>query len=105
MPQYTVEPSVPRRLKIKNLPAGQVAMVELMLLRMDELEKQGLTMINIYNCWLGRRMVPLAARAHPMWKYTGQIDPTRSTATDVGIPFGYPRISIPSSAHYKGGPA
>jgi hypothetical protein len=26
-----------------------------------------------------------------------------SGATDIGMPFGYPRISIPGPAHYEGG--
>jgi hypothetical protein len=29
-------------------------MVEKMPQQMDELEKEELTMINLYNCWLGR---------------------------------------------------
>ncbi|XP_071678475.1 uncharacterized protein [Lolium perenne] len=36
----------------------------------------------MYNCWLGRRLIPLRCRAHPMWEYRGQNDRTRSTATE-----------------------
>jgi hypothetical protein len=35
------------------MPARQIPMVEKMLQRMDELEKEELTMINLYNCWIG----------------------------------------------------
>ena len=31
---------------------------------------------------MGRRIVPLQRRAHPMFKYTGPKDPTRSIASD-----------------------
>jgi hypothetical protein len=67
---------------MKNLPAGQLAMVEQILQQMDELEKEGLTMINLNNCWLGRRLVPLVTRVHPMWNYTEQNDPSRLTAAE-----------------------
>jgi hypothetical protein len=73
MPQYTMEPSVPRFLKIK-----QIAMAKQMVERMDQLEEQGLKSINLYNCWLGRRLIPLATRAHPMWLYTRPGDITWS---------------------------
>ena len=48
--------------------------------RMAELKAEGLKTINLYNCWLGRRLAPLGTRAHWMFQYTGQDDPTRTTA-------------------------
>ena len=35
--------------------------------------------INLYNCWLGRRLVPLAARPHWMYEYSGKHDPSRTS--------------------------
>ncbi|XP_071683510.1 uncharacterized protein [Lolium perenne] len=46
------------------------------------LKDDGLTAVDMYNCWLGRRLIPLRCRAHPMWEYRGQNDRTRSTATE-----------------------
>ena len=39
-------------------------------------------MVDLFNCWMGRRIVPLQRHAHPMYKYTGRKDPTRSLASD-----------------------
>jgi hypothetical protein len=61
--------------------AIEVAMVKEMLSQMDELEKEGLKMINLYNCWLGQRLVSLATWADPMRQYTRQNNPTRFTTT------------------------
>jgi hypothetical protein len=46
------------------------------------LKDSGLTAVDMYNCWLGRRLIPLRCRAHPMWEYRGQNDCTRSTAAE-----------------------
>ncbi|KAM0900808.1 hypothetical protein ACQ4PT_020381 [Festuca glaucescens] len=42
----------------------------------------GLTVINVYNCWLARWLVPLRCHGHYMWEYTGQNDCTRVSATE-----------------------
>jgi hypothetical protein len=54
-----MERSVPRFLKINSLPDGQTAMAEQMVERMDQLEEKGLKPINLYNCYLARRLIPL----------------------------------------------
>jgi hypothetical protein len=59
MSQYFTELSVSRILKVKSLSEGQRASVGQMLDRMLHLEGEGLTSINLYNCWLVRRLIPL----------------------------------------------
>ncbi|KAK1649139.1 hypothetical protein QYE76_066944 [Lolium multiflorum] len=82
IPQYTPEPSVPRRLNVRSLPKDQEEVVKGMRQAIQALKESGLTAANMYNCWLGRRLVPLRCRAHPMWEYKGQNDCTRSSATE-----------------------
>ncbi|KAK1665953.1 hypothetical protein QYE76_054112 [Lolium multiflorum] len=82
IPQYTPEPSVPRRLNVRSLPKDQEEVVKGMRQAIQALKENGLTAANMYNCWLGRRLVPLRCRAHPMWEYKGQNDCTRSSATE-----------------------
>ncbi|KAK1607968.1 hypothetical protein QYE76_031641 [Lolium multiflorum] len=82
IPQYTPEPSVPRRLNVRSLPKDQEEVVRGMRQAIQALKESGLTAANMYNCWLGRRLVPLRCRAHLMWEYKGQNDCTRSSATE-----------------------
>jgi hypothetical protein len=82
IPQYTPEPSVPRRLNVRSLPHDQEEVVKEMRLAIQALKDDGLTAANMYNCWLGRRLIPLRCRGHFMWEYRGQNDCTRSTATE-----------------------
>ena len=81
MPQFSAERSEPRHLRVRKLPEGQMTNVINMLNAMSKLQKQGLKTINLYTCWLGRRLVPLRRRFQPMWKYTGQDDPDRQSAS------------------------
>ncbi|KAK1691770.1 hypothetical protein QYE76_008467 [Lolium multiflorum] len=80
IPQFS--PSVPRRLNVRSLPREQEEVVKGMRQAIQALKDKGLTAANMYNCWLGRRLIPLRCRAHPMWEYRGQNDCTRSTATE-----------------------
>jgi hypothetical protein len=48
MPEYSLEPSIPRFLKVKTLPEGQ------MLEKIRHLNGEGLNLVNPYNCWLHR---------------------------------------------------
>ncbi|KAK1603600.1 hypothetical protein QYE76_048153 [Lolium multiflorum] len=82
IPQYSPEPSVPRRLNVRSLPREQEQVVKEMRQAIQALKDDGLTAVDMYNCWLGRRLIPLRCRAHPMWEYRGQNDCTRSTATE-----------------------
>jgi hypothetical protein len=82
IPQFSPEPSVPRRLNVRSLPREQEEVVKEMRQAIQALKDSGLTAVNVYNCWLGRRLIPLRCRAHPMWEYRGQNDCTRSTATE-----------------------
>jgi hypothetical protein len=54
MPEYSLEPSVPRFLKVKPLPEGQYALVGQMLEKILQLNGEGLNPVNPYNCWLHR---------------------------------------------------
>ena len=51
--------------------------VDEMLQTIRGLKKKGLQTINLYNCWLGRRLGPLARRDHYMYGYAGRDDPTK----------------------------
>ncbi|KAK1625972.1 hypothetical protein QYE76_000287 [Lolium multiflorum] len=82
IPQFSPEPSIPRRLNVRSLPREQEEVVKEMRQAIQALKDSGLTAVNMYNCWLGRRLIPLRCRAHPMWDYRGQNDCTRSTATE-----------------------
>jgi hypothetical protein len=57
MPEYSTEPSVPRFLKVKTLPEGQYALVRKMLDMILQLDREGLSPVNIYNCWLQQRLI------------------------------------------------
>jgi hypothetical protein len=54
MLEYSMEPSVPRFLKVKALPEGQYALVGQMLERIFELDREGLNPVNLYNYCLDR---------------------------------------------------
>ncbi|KAK1606524.1 hypothetical protein QYE76_030197 [Lolium multiflorum] len=82
IPQYTPEPSIPRRLNVRSLPRDQEEVVREMRLAIQALKNGGLTAANMYNCWLGRRLIRLRCRGHFMWEYRGHNDITRSTATE-----------------------
>jgi hypothetical protein len=81
MPQFTVARSEPRFLRVRKLPDGQMINVLAMLGAMVDLRDKGLKTINLYACWLGRRLVPLRWRTEPMWRYTGKDFPDRQLAT------------------------
>ena len=61
---------------------GEAKIIRTMIGRIKELDDVGLQTVEFFNCWLGRRIVPLQRRAHPMYKYTGSEDPTCSLAND-----------------------
>ncbi|KAK1616580.1 hypothetical protein QYE76_022097 [Lolium multiflorum] len=82
IPQFSPEPSIPRRLNVRSLPREQEEVVKEMRQAIQALKDNGLTAVDVYNCWLGRRLIPLRCRAHPMWEYRGQSDCTRSSATE-----------------------
>jgi hypothetical protein len=72
IPQYTTKPSRPHRLSVRVLPREQAVIVkELRARAIKNLKIAGLTAINLYNWWLGRRLAPLRSRGHYMWEYTG----------------------------------
>ena len=52
--------------------------VDEMLQTIRSLKKRGLLPINLYNCWIGQRLVPLARRDHYMYEYAGREDSTKS---------------------------
>jgi hypothetical protein len=71
IPQYSSEPSVPRRLNVQSMPHDQEEVVKTMLTSIQALKDAGLTAANMYNCWLARRLIPLRCRGHYMWEYKG----------------------------------
>jgi hypothetical protein len=82
LPQYSPEPSRPRRIWVKQLPKEQATVVKLMRACIRELKTNGLKTINIYNAWVSRHLPPLRARAHLMCEYKGENEPTRMSATE-----------------------
>ena len=82
IPRYSADRSEPRRLQIGKLPSDQRMVIDEMLQTIRGLKKKGLQMINLYNCWLGRRLVPLARREHSMYQYTGRDDPTKASLAE-----------------------
>ena len=79
LPMFSMEPSRPRRLHVRELPEAANTMVELMLNRLDELKEDcELTAANVYSCWIGRHLPPLRARPRLMCDYTGQFDSART---------------------------
>ncbi|KAK1601946.1 hypothetical protein QYE76_027051 [Lolium multiflorum] len=82
LPKKAHPEPIPRRLNVRSLPHEQEEVVKEMRQAIQALKDNGLTAVNVYNCWLGRRLIPLRCRAHPMWEYRGQSDRTRSSATE-----------------------
>ena len=41
--------------------------------------------MNLYTCWLARRMSPLKMRPHLMCEYTGPSDPSRDHPQDLSL--------------------
>jgi hypothetical protein len=50
IPQYSLEPSVPRRLNVRSLPREQEEVVKEMRQAIQALKDSGLTATNMYNC-------------------------------------------------------
>jgi hypothetical protein len=67
---------------VRSLPREQEEVVKEMRAKIRELKDSGHSAVNLYNCWLARRLVPLWSRDHYMWEYTGQNDCTRVTAAE-----------------------
>jgi hypothetical protein len=63
LPQYSPEPSLPRRLWVRQLPKEQATVVKLMRARIRELKANGWKPINIYNSWLNRHLPPFVLAA------------------------------------------
>lgn len=82
IPEHSPERSQPCRLWVKKLPKEQAQIVKEMRARLRSLKIAGLSTVNLYNCWLARRLAPLRSRSHWMYQYTGQNDSTRSTASE-----------------------
>ena len=78
LPEFTMEPSRPRRLNVKKLPEAAQGMVEVMLNRLRELKAEGLKAVNVYSCWVGRHLPPLQTRPRLMCDYTGQYGSMRT---------------------------
>ena len=49
-----------------------------------ELIRGGVTGLGLLEVFLSRRIQPLQARNHPMWRYTGPDDSTRTHPEEVG---------------------
>jgi hypothetical protein len=70
IPRYLAEPSEPRRLNVWFRPRKQEEVVKEMRAKIHELKNSGLSAVNLHNCWLALRLVPLRCRGHYMWEYT-----------------------------------
>jgi hypothetical protein len=67
---------------MRSLPHDQEEVVKTMRSSIQALKDARLTAVDMYNCSLARRLIPLRSRGHYMWEYRGQNDCTRSTAVE-----------------------
>jgi hypothetical protein len=64
----------------------------------------------VEDIWSWRLKKSKIKEIKDIWSQSLETQPESATrvesrgTTDVGMPFGYPRISIPGPAHYGGGP-
>jgi hypothetical protein len=65
-----------------SLPCEREEVVKEMRTAIQSLKDSGLMAVNLYNCWLARRLVPMWCRAHYLWEYTGHNDCTRVTVAE-----------------------
>ena len=72
MLQFVPERSKPRKLRVASLPKEQKAIVKAMRTCLVALNTVGLKGINLYNCWMARRLAPLRERGHLMCEYQGK---------------------------------
>ena len=59
------------------------ARVKVLVERVVQLVRDGVTGMDLLEVFLGRRIQPLQARDHPMWMYSGLEDSTRIHPEDV----------------------
>ena len=59
------------------------AQVKVLVERVIQLVRNGVTGVDLLEVFLGRRIQPLQARDHPMWMYSGLEDSTRIHQEDV----------------------
>ena len=59
------------------------AQVKVLVERVVQLVRDGVTGMDLLEVFLGRRIQPLQARDHPMWMYSGLEDSTRIHPEDV----------------------
>ena len=59
------------------------AQVKVLVERVIQLVRDGVTGMDLLEVFLGRRIQPLQARDHPMWTYFGLEDSTRIHPEDV----------------------
>ncbi|KAM0911980.1 hypothetical protein ACQ4PT_013105 [Festuca glaucescens] len=74
MRQFSSKRSKPRNLCVNNIQSDQKPIVKAMRAYLIELTAKGLTAINLYNCWMARRLAPLRTRRHLMCEYRGHTD-------------------------------
>ena len=59
------------------------AQVKVLVERLIQLVRDGVTGMDLLEVFLSRRIQPLQARDHPMWMYSGLEDSTRIHPEDV----------------------
>ena len=59
------------------------AQVKVLIERVIQLVRDGVTGMDLLEVFLGRRIQPLQARDHPMWMYSGLEDTTRIHPEEV----------------------
>ena len=59
------------------------AQVKVLVERVVQLVRDGVTGMDLLEVFLSRRIQPLQARDHPMWMYSGLEDSTRNHPEDV----------------------
>ena len=56
---------------------AQRAEVDMLMERVVQLVREGVTGMDLFEVYLARRIQPLQARDHPMWFYSGNDDSSR----------------------------
>ena len=81
LPPFTLaRPTIPPSLAVTKEEAANVG---ILMNKVVDLVRGGVTGLDLLEVFLGRRIQPLQARDHPMWHYSGVDDTTRTHPEDV----------------------
>lgn len=85
LPPFSVERSQPRNLNSFPRTEDESMVLELTQRGKFLMDTRGLKAINLYTCWLSRRLSPLKMRPTLMFDYSGPNDPSRDHPLDLHL--------------------